>query len=416
MGALLCLAQLVAGAAHHDVLLVDDVVVEDLLQREDARHAVDQRQVDDAEAGLQLGVLVELLQHDLGLLAALEVDDDAHALAVGLVVEAGDLCDLFLLDELGDLLDEAQLVDLVGDLGHDDALLAAGALLDMRLGAHGDRAAAGLVGVADAGNAHDGAAGGEVRAGNDLHQLVELDVGVVDHRDGGVDGLAQVVGRHVGGHAHGDALGAVDQQVGEAAGQDLGLLERLVVVGLPVDGLLLEVLEQLHGGLVEAALRVAHGCGGVAVDGAEVAVAVHQGHAHGEVLRQAHEGGVDGGVAMGVVLTHAVAHGAGGLHMRLVGGAAALVHRVEDAAVHGLEAVAHVGQGAGRDDGHGVLQEAGLHLLAEVGLGHLAHVDVERAHRAVDLVLELVCLDHMLGSLIQAGEQIVLVCHVLSPF
>ena len=51
------------------------------------------------------------------------------------------------------------------------------------LGAEDDPAAAGPVGLADAVAAADRAAGGEVGAGDDLHQLVELDRRVVDQRD-----------------------------------------------------------------------------------------------------------------------------------------------------------------------------------------------------------------------------------------
>ena len=56
----------------------------------------------------------------------------------------------FSLHQLGDLLDEARLVDLVGDLGDDDRFLVALAGLDLGPGAHHDRAAAGAVGLADA--------------------------------------------------------------------------------------------------------------------------------------------------------------------------------------------------------------------------------------------------------------------------
>ena len=95
---------------------------EHLGQRERARHAADQGDVDDAEGGLHLGVLVELVEHDLGDGLALELDDEAHAVAVGLVAQVADLGDLLLLDQLDDVLDERRPVDLVGQLGdHDGA-------------------------------------------------------------------------------------------------------------------------------------------------------------------------------------------------------------------------------------------------------------------------------------------------------
>ena len=107
----------------------------------------------------------------------------------------------------------------------------------------------------------------------------------------------------VGGHADGDALAAVDQQVGEARRQRHGLGERFVVVGLPVDGILLQVTQQFHGGLCQAALGVTHGRRAVAVDVTEVAVTVDERRAHGEPLRQADHGLIDREVAMRVVLT-----------------------------------------------------------------------------------------------------------------
>ena len=48
-----------------------------------------------------------------------------------------------------------------------------------------------------------------------LDQLVDGDVRIVDDRATGIDDLAQIVGRDVGGHAHRDAAGAVDEQVRE---------------------------------------------------------------------------------------------------------------------------------------------------------------------------------------------------------
>ena len=103
---------------------------------------------------LHLGALVELVQHDLGrIAAALQLDHEAHPGAVGLVAQVGDPGDLLLADEVGDLRDQAAvaaLLDLERQLGDDDRLLAALERLDVGLGADPDRAAAGGVGVADA--------------------------------------------------------------------------------------------------------------------------------------------------------------------------------------------------------------------------------------------------------------------------
>ena len=240
------------------------------------------------------------------------------------------------MHQFGDLLDELGLVDHVGNFRDHDALAVAAHLLDLALGAHDDAAAALVVGVVDAAAAQNDAAGGEVRPLDDGHQIVRGAVRVVDHHHHAVDGLAEVVRRYVRGHAHGDALRAVDQQVREARGQHGGLHQRLVEVGVEIHRFLVEVAHHLHGELGKARLGVTHGRRAVAVHGAEVALALHQRAAGGEILRQAHHGVVDGTVAMGVVFTHAVADDAGALAVGLVRGHAQFHHRIEDAPVYGL--------------------------------------------------------------------------------
>ena len=236
-------------------------------------------------------------------------------------------------------------------------------VLDGGAPAHDDRAAAGVIGGADAAAAQDDAAGREVRARHVLHQLVDGDLGIVDAGDAGVDHLAEIVGRDVGRHADGDAAGAVDQQVRELRRQDRRLLDRLVVVGLELDGLLVDVVEQRLGGLGQARLGVAHGRRRIAVHRAEIALAVDQRQAHREVLRHAHHRVVDRLVAVRMVFAHHVADDAGGLAERVRRIVAALLHRVEDAPVHRLQPVAHVGQRPAHDHAHRVIEVGAFHLL-----------------------------------------------------
>ncbi len=140
-----------------------------------------------------------------------------------------------------------------------------------------------------------------------LEHGVDAGVGIVEQGDAGVDDFGEVVRRDVGRHADGDAAGAVDDEVGDAGGQD-GRLERgLVVVGGEVDGVGVDVGEHLAGDAGHAGFGVTHGGGWVAVDGAEVALAIDERIAEGEGLGHADHGVVDGGVAVGVVVTHDVA-------------------------------------------------------------------------------------------------------------
>ena len=171
------LAEEEGGAAADDFDAVIEEGADGCVEREFLGLAVVDGQEDHGEGVLHLGVLVELVEDDLVLGSALEADDDAHAVTVGLVAElvAGDVGDDAVVDEVGDALDELGLVDLVGDLGDDDGLTAAGDVFDAALGAHHEAATAGFVGLGDVGLAEEIAAGGEVRAFDVLED--ELEVG-----------------------------------------------------------------------------------------------------------------------------------------------------------------------------------------------------------------------------------------------
>ncbi len=364
--ALFTLAPPVLRPTPHDLQPVVHIDLQQLTQPERARLAVDEGDVVDAERLLHRRQPVELLQHRLGDEAVFDLDDQSQALVpVGEVFEVGDALELLAGHQLLDLGDHALGADVVGELGDDDALAPRRDLLDLALGAHAERATTGLVGVAHPLQPDDGAARRQVGAGDIFHQLVERGVRLLDQVAGGGHDLGQVVRRHIGGHADRDAARAVDQQVGERRRHDdrLGLLA--VVVGLEVDGVLVERVDHEHRRRGQPGLGVTHG-GGQVVGRAEVAVAVDQRQAHRERLRQAHQGVVDRAVAVGMQLAHHVADDARGLDVAAVGAQAHLTHRVEDAPLHRLEAVARVGQGALIDHRVGVLEVARAHLGGDV--------------------------------------------------
>ena len=134
---------------------------------------------------------------------------------------------------------------------------------------------------------------------------------------GTVADLAQVVGRDLGGHADRDAVGAVDQQVRHPRRHDRGHLPRAVVVGDEVDGFLVEVLHDLGGELGQTRLGIPLGRGRVAVDAAEVALAVHERVAEREVLGHAHHGAVDRGRAVRMVVAARVTGDLGAAYLGL---------------------------------------------------------------------------------------------------
>ena len=171
------------------------------------------------------------------------------------------------------------------------------------------------------------------------------------------------MGRDGGGHADGNALSAVDQKIRHPDRQDLRLALGLIVVGDKTDRLVQIPQVDILRELLELRLGVTHGRGAIALDGAEVSVAVHQRHAPLEGLAHDHQRLINRRIAVGVIFTHGIADNAGGLSVGLVVGKAQLAHVVEHAPLHRLQAVPGVRDGAGRDDAHGVIEIAFLHLL-----------------------------------------------------
>ena len=62
----------------------------------------------------------------------------------------------------------------------------------------------------------DDGSGRKIGAGDIFHQAINRDLRVVDERQAACHHLLEVVGRNIGGHAHRDARGAIDQQIGHS--------------------------------------------------------------------------------------------------------------------------------------------------------------------------------------------------------
>jgi hypothetical protein len=222
-----CASSPIARAPAHDV----DAVLEEHLQQgaqtQGAGLAVDEGHGVDGERLLQRGLPEQLLEQRLRVVAVLDLDHQPQPVAVvGEVLDVGDALQLLGLHERLDPLDDLLRADVVRQLGHHDALPAGRHRLDARLGSHAERAAPGLVRLADAAQPDDLAAGGQVRSGYEAHQVVQARPRRGDQVAQCLHHLDQVVRGHVGGHAHRDARRAVDQQVGQGGGRTDGSVSR----------------------------------------------------------------------------------------------------------------------------------------------------------------------------------------------
>ena len=101
------LAEVELGPPPDDLAAMVDVVLEDALERQRLGLAVDERQHVHVEGELHRGVLEQVVQHLVRVRVALDLDVDPHPVAIGLVAQVGDALDLLVLDEVGDLLEQA---------------------------------------------------------------------------------------------------------------------------------------------------------------------------------------------------------------------------------------------------------------------------------------------------------------------
>ena len=162
--------------------------------------------------------------------------------------------------------------------------------------------------------------------------------------------------RDVGGHADRDSGGSVDQQVGDSAGKNDGLLVAAVIIVFERDGASCKVGQHFGADPSHPALGVTHGGRVVGIDRAKISIAVDQSHSHGERLSQSDHRVVDTAVTMRVIVTHDLTDD--GRRFSELGrvSQALLVHRVQDSTLNRLQPVAHIREGSAGDDRQAVVQ------------------------------------------------------------
>ena len=250
--------------------------------------------------------------------------------------------------------------------GYADRCIALLHGLDLAARPHADDAAARTVGLADAFPAQDDGPCRKVRSLDGRHQLLARHVGIVDQQGQAIHDLTQVVGRDIRRHADSNAGGPVDQEGRQFRRQDRRFFQRFVVVGDEIDRVFFNVFQHGFGHLRHTDFRIPHGCRAVAVDAAEVAMAVDEQVARIEILGQADRRVVDRRIAVGMIFTQDFTDDTGRFLVRPVRSHARFLHGIQDAAVYGFQAVPHVRQGPLHNDAHGVIDIGVLHLVGQI--------------------------------------------------
>jgi hypothetical protein len=111
---------------------------------------------------------------------------------------------------------------------------------------------------------------------DELFQLADRRVWIVDQMHDRADDLAQIVRWDVRRHTHGDARRPVDHKVRDAGGKNRRLLERVIEVRDEPNGVLLDVRQHFHRDRHQPRFGVAVRGRRIALDRAEVALAVDE--------------------------------------------------------------------------------------------------------------------------------------------
>ena len=187
-----------------------------------------------------------------------------------------------------------------------------------------------------------------------------------DEIERGVAKLGDVVRWNRRGHADRNALRAIGEQVRHGRGHDDRLFRIAGVIVTPIDRIFLDALHDEARDVSHARFGVPVGGGVIAVDVAEVALALDQRIARGEILSEAHQRLVDRLVAVRMERPHHVADDfraflEGRPRVKLQD-----MHAVEDAAVHRLQTIARVGKSPAHDGGERIGEIALLEGFAQI--------------------------------------------------
>ena len=295
---------------------------------------------------------IQVIEYDVAVLSLLDDNHNAHTVFVGLVAQIGDARQLLIPNQSRDGFEEQRLVDAIRQFGQHNEFIAFFRRFYLRARAHCDAAATGRVSRVNAAAPHDETGGREIGTGQVFYQFVNLNVGVVQTRERGVNNFGQVVRRNIGRHTNRDTRRTVDQQVRHARRQNNGLALGIVVVRGEINGFFVQVGQQFVRDTRQTHFGVAHRRRRVAVDRTEVTLPAHQRVTQGERLNHAHYRVVDCGVAVRMIFTNNVTDDARGFFIRLVVIVFQFAHREQGATMNRLKAIANIGQGAPDNDAH----------------------------------------------------------------
>ena len=173
--------QVKLGTAGDDLVAEINVTLERLLQADNSGLPVHERHHVGEESRLHSGMFVQVIEHLLREGLFLQLNDDAHTMAIGFVTQVTDAGNPLFLDQLRNSLYQVSFVRLIRELGdHDLTAPGPGNIFNAGSGLNHYFAVSGSVSALYPVNALDNACGGEVRPLDKLGQFFGGRLGTID--------------------------------------------------------------------------------------------------------------------------------------------------------------------------------------------------------------------------------------------
>ena len=156
-------AEIIPGTSGDNILLMLQIFLKDLKKIEYLGLVINKSQHDNTKRCLKICMLIELVEHNIGIGILPQFYDNSYTFSVTLISYIRDAIDLLKLDELGNLDLKICLVDHVRNFRNDNARFASAIDIDFGTGTHTHAAMTRQISIANASAATNHAAGREVR-------------------------------------------------------------------------------------------------------------------------------------------------------------------------------------------------------------------------------------------------------------
>ena len=298
-------------ATGNDLLAEGDERLQHLPQIHQLWTAIIQRQHIGTKAGLQLRIPIKLVQHHLGNRVALQLNDNAHTIAVTFVAQIGNALNRFIPHQISDFLNHRGFVHLIRNFRNDDGLPVFANFFNRGTAPHNNRATPRHHGRCGAITTQNKRAGREIRPGHDLQQFFVGHFVLANNGLRRVNQFTQIMRWNIGCHTNCNTVRAVNQQIWKTRRKHHRLAFGIIVIVLKIDCVAVDIFKQCLRRLGHTHFGITHGRRRVAINRTKIALPVKQRQAHGKLLLHSHQRIVNRLVTMRVIFTDNVTNHTG---------------------------------------------------------------------------------------------------------